>query len=166
MSCVRVWNRKNHSNPLLSKLRDLPRRVCYESVIVSCVLVRNGKKTIQIPCSANYAICRTACVTTLLLCGACVCGTEKKSSSFKRADCSNELTWQRCKLRTGWKCLGSWIGRGAREWGPAWTVVMWRHLTVSRWRHVPVCWTPIRTKHKTLSRQNMSNISANLMVLI
>jgi len=26
---------------------------------------------------------------------------KKKSSSFKRADCSNELTWQRWKLRTG-----------------------------------------------------------------
>ena len=29
---------------------------------------------------------------------------------------------------------------------------MWRHLTVPRWRHVPVCWTLIRTKCKT-SRQ-------------
>ena len=35
---------KNHSTPLLSKLHDLPRRVCYDSVIVSCVRVRNGKK--------------------------------------------------------------------------------------------------------------------------
>jgi len=39
-----VWNGKNHSNPLLSKLRDLPRRVCYDSVIEWCVRVWNGKK--------------------------------------------------------------------------------------------------------------------------
>ena len=44
VACVRVWNGKNHSNPLLSKLRDLPRRVCYDSVIVWCVRVWNGKK--------------------------------------------------------------------------------------------------------------------------
>ena len=39
------------------------------------------EKNIQIPCSANYAICRAACVTTVLLCCACVCGTERKNYS-------------------------------------------------------------------------------------
>jgi len=41
---VRVWNGKNHSNPLLSKLCDLPRRVCYDSLIVWCVRVKQKKK--------------------------------------------------------------------------------------------------------------------------
>jgi len=49
-------------------------RLCY-CVVRAC---EERNKTIQISCSANYAICRAPCVTTVLLCGACVCGTEKK----------------------------------------------------------------------------------------
>ena len=53
-------------------------RLCY-CVVRAC---EEWKKTIQIPCSANYVICRAACVTTLLLCGVCVCGTEKKTTQI------------------------------------------------------------------------------------
>ena len=57
------------------------RAACYDSCYCVVRACKERKKTIQIPCSANYAICRAACVTTLLLCGACVCGTEKKNYS-------------------------------------------------------------------------------------
>ena len=68
------------------------------------------EKTIQIPCSANYAICRAACVTTVLLCGACVCGTEKKKLFKSLAQQTTRFSAPRSMLR-GVRCPNTKILR-------------------------------------------------------